>query len=127
MEPSSCNASSQEVLEVVAALSGVTVAALLGPSRSRTISRVRSVAMHLLRTERGLAMGEVARVFGRSPATVYYLSRLVALGVRASDLVALGVHRHPRPHWLLQPLSSLSQRASADTVLVVRRHSGCRT
>lgn len=81
-------AACQEVLEVVSALSGISVDDLLGPSRAQAVSRVRSVAMHLLRTEVGLSAREVGRVLGRSQATVRDLSRLVARGERAGDLAA---------------------------------------
>src|SRR5919199_5611901 len=51
----------QEVLAVVSALSGISIDALLGPSRARAVSRVRSVALHLPRTEDGgLRVEEIA-------------------------------------------------------------------
>lgn len=44
--------------------------------------------MYLLRTEAGLSAGQAGRVLGRSRGTVRDLSRLVARGERASELVA---------------------------------------
>lgn len=123
MGSSGREASCQEMLELVAALSGVSVEALLGPGRARALSRVRSAAMYLLRTEAGLSAREVARVVGRTPATVFDLSRLVARGERASDLVAAvraelsacGADRSAAiiPGWKPRPVPGLSAHRQA--------------
>jgi hypothetical protein len=61
MGPTGRTPACQEVLAVVSALSGISVNALLGPSRARAVSRVRSVALHLPRTEDGgLRVEEIA-------------------------------------------------------------------
>ena len=116
-------AACQEVLEVVSVLSGISVGALLGPGRAQAVSRVRSVAMHLLRTEAGLSAREVGRVLGRTEATVHDLSRLVARGERASDLAArarteLSIRHAGRPPesasgWKRQPMPDLAARRHA--------------
>jgi transcriptional regulator with XRE-family HTH domain len=116
-------AACQEVLEVVSVLSGISVDALLGPGRAQAVSRVRSVAMHLLRTEAGLSAREVGRVLGRTEATVHDLSRLVARGERASDLAArarteLSIRHAGRPPesasgWKRQPMPDLAARRHA--------------
>lgn len=78
----------REVLDLIADLSGISTNDILGPSRARKVSKVRSAAMHLLRTEAGLSARQAGRVLGRSPGTVLDLSRLVARGKRAGELVA---------------------------------------
>ena len=70
------------VLSVVAELTGVPVAAFLGPARTRPVSRARKLAMYLLRTEAGLSHAEVGRLVGRGSATVITLTREVAGDVR---------------------------------------------
>ena len=72
----------ETVLELVSALSGVRLEVLLGPSRARHVSQVRSAAMFLLRTEAGLSATEAGQLLGRSGGTVRDLSRLVAHGRR---------------------------------------------
>src|SRR5438132_12783694 len=81
-------ANPETVLEVVSALSGVRLEVLLGPSRARRVSQVRSAAMFLLRTEAGLTATETGQVLGRRGATVRDLRRLVARGQRGGGLAA---------------------------------------
>ena len=88
MGTSERTAACQAVLEAVSAVAGISVDVLLGPGRSRSVSQVRSAAMYLLRTDVGLSARDVGRVLGRNRATVLELSRLVARGERASELVA---------------------------------------
>src|SRR5919202_3022328 len=52
----------ETVLELVSELSGARLEVLVGPSRARGISRVRSAAMFLLRTEAGLSATETGQV-----------------------------------------------------------------
>ena len=91
---------------------------LLGPSRTRRVSQVRSAAMFLLRTEAGLSARETGQVLGRSGSTVLDLSRLVAHGQRGGDLVtsarqvldlrSSGLER-PSPGWMPRALPGLGR------------------
>jgi chromosomal replication initiation ATPase DnaA len=86
------------VLALVSTASGISRDALLGPSRARAVSEARSAALYLLRTDLGLSAPHVGQIIGRSPATVRDLSRLVARGERAGELVAR-VRVASRPRW----------------------------
>ena len=72
------------VLLVVAELTGVPVAALLSPARTRPVSHARKLAMYLLRAEAGLSHAEVGRLVGRGSATVITLTRDVAEDVHGA-------------------------------------------
>ena len=109
-------ANPETVLELVSALSGVSLDVLLGPSRARSVSQVRSAAMYLLRREAGLSATETSQVLGRSGATVRDLSRLVAQGQRGGDIVASARHmldvrsggrERPSPGWMPRALPGL--------------------
>ena len=64
IEPIFLRPGPERVLSVVAELTGVPVAALLGPSRTRPVSHARKLAMYLLRTEAGLSHAQVGRCSG---------------------------------------------------------------
>lgn len=108
----------EAVLGLVAALSGVPLKTLRGPRRTRRVSRARTAAMYLLRTEAGLSARQVGEFLGRSASTVLDLSRQVARGERAGDLVArvrqaLGAQaRNVDPattRWTARPVPGLSR------------------
>jgi len=81
IEPIFLRPGPDRVLSVVADLTGVPVATLLGPARTRPVSHARKPAMYLLRTEAGLSHAEVGRLVGRGSATVITLTRDVAENV----------------------------------------------
>jgi chromosomal replication initiation ATPase DnaA len=59
-----------EVLACVSAESGVSVAAILGPSRARAVFMARALAMHVCGRETGAGPAQIGRWFGRDKSTV---------------------------------------------------------
>ena len=57
-------------MKAVAAHEGVSVAELSGPSRLRSLSRVRSLCALLGRELGRIPLAETARSFGRDPSTI---------------------------------------------------------
>src|SRR5205823_12029892 len=78
IEPIFVRPGRDRVLLVVAELTGVPVAALLSPARTRPVSHARKLAMYLLRAEAGLSHAKVGRLVGRGSATVITLTREMA-------------------------------------------------
>jgi REP element-mobilizing transposase RayT len=60
----------QRVVEVVAALEGVTLSELAGPARLRSLSRVRSICALLGRDLGQIPLAQTARLFRRDPSTI---------------------------------------------------------
>lgn len=60
----------RRVVRHIAAVRGIPVMAILGPSRSAEVAAARQVAMYLCHTLLSLTMTDVGRAFGRDRTTV---------------------------------------------------------
>jgi transcriptional regulator with XRE-family HTH domain len=80
-----------QILAVVAELSAIPLETLRSPTQLRQVGQVRAAAAHLLRTEAGLEVKEVAPLLGRSDQTVSEFSRKARLalanGGKIADLI----------------------------------------
>jgi DNA-binding XRE family transcriptional regulator len=80
--------SPDNILSILAELSGIPLTVLQSPTQVRRVGQVRSAAAHLLRVECGLSVSQVGPLLGRSAQTVCDLSRNARLALEHGGDIA---------------------------------------